>query len=86
MIPTSDPLKKWLLHVMGQQELKPKKGRRRLTEAVGLNREAQKIIPTFGCKEFRAIVGFIDMQGFSKKAQGIAVWDRIVFLNYRKAA
>ena len=70
MIPTSEPLEKWLLHIMGQQELKPKEGMRRLTEAVELNREAPKILSTFGNKEFSGVTGFVDMRGFSTKAQG----------------
>ncbi len=70
MIPASSPVEKWLLHVAGEQELKPKEGMRRLTEAVELNADAPQILSTFGSKEFRALVGFADMQGFSSQAQG----------------
>jgi class 3 adenylate cyclase len=70
MIPTSSPVEKWLLHVVGDQELRPKEGMRRLTEAVELNTEAPQILSTFGRKEFEGMVGFVDMQGFSSHAQG----------------
>lgn len=70
MIPTSQQMEKWLLHIAGQQKLEPEEGRRRLEEAVELNNEARQILSTFGRKEFMGVVGFVDMQGFSTQAQG----------------
>ena len=70
MIPTSEALSKWLLHMYGQAKLSPKPGMRRLTEAVELNERSDEIISTFGKKEFEALVGFIDMRGFTGKAVG----------------
>jgi len=70
MIPTSEPLSMWLNHIGGETQLEPKAGRRVLTEAVELNKEAKEIISTFGCREFWAVVGFIDMKGFSTQARG----------------
>lgn len=49
----------------------PPEGMRSLTEAVELNKEAPRIISTFGNKEFKAAVGFVDMRGFSGKARGM---------------
>jgi class 3 adenylate cyclase len=79
MIPTSEPLQKLLLHIAGHEQLKPKEGRRRLTEAVELNKQAQEIISTYGNKEFRAAVGFVDMRGFSILAQGKSPTEVLAF-------
>ncbi len=70
MIPTSDAMLKWLLHISGEQQLHPKPGRIRLREAVKLDDRANEIISTFGKKEFSALVGFVDMQGFSNLVKG----------------
>jgi len=70
MIPTSDSLSKWLLHIAGELQITPIPGRRRLTEAVELNKEGPKIVSTFGKRQFGALVGFIDMRGFTARARG----------------
>jgi len=70
VIPTCKDLERFLLHINGEEKLVPLKGRRSLTEAVELNKEAPRIISTFGKKEFKAVVGFVDMRGFSSKARG----------------
>lgn len=70
MVPTSDALAKWLLHASGQVRLRPRRGMMRLEEAVELNRSGSKIISTFGRKQFGAMIGFIDMHGFSERAKG----------------
>lgn len=70
MIATSEAVSKWISHVWGAVQLAPKPGMRRLEEAVDLNRTANEIISTFGNKDFRALVGFLDMRGFSARAKG----------------
>lgn len=70
MIPTSDALAKWLSHILGKVELRPKPGMRRLEEAIELNKDADKIRSTFGDQEFQALTGFIDMREFSSRSKG----------------
>lgn len=70
MIPTSDALAKWLLHISGKVELRSKPGMKRLEEAIELNKGADKIRSTFGNQEFQAMTGFIDMREFSSRSKG----------------
>ena len=71
MIATSEPVSRWISHVWGDAQLAPKPGMMRLQEAVDLNRTANTIISTFGNKEFQALVGFMDMRGFSDRTKGM---------------
>ena len=70
MIPTTQSLEQWLRHINGDQAVPPS-GRKRLTEAVELNRAGEKIVNTFGNREFAAAVGFVDMRGFTSKSFGL---------------
>lgn len=69
MIPTSEALSRWLLHVSGQTELP--RVLTPLREAIELNREGHRIISTFGQQTFEALVGFVDMRGFSDLVHGM---------------
>jgi class 3 adenylate cyclase len=71
MIPTTRSLGQWLRHINGDQAV-PVSGRKRLTEAVELNRDGQEIVDTFGNKEFVAAVGFVDMRGFTRRSFGLS--------------
>lgn len=42
-----------------------------LTEAVELNRDGSQILSTFGNTRFNALIGFVDMRGFSTLARGL---------------
>jgi class 3 adenylate cyclase len=67
---TSEELSRWLLHVSGQTELP--RVLTPLREAIELNREGPRIISTFGQQRFEAMVGFVDMRGFSCLARGLS--------------
>jgi class 3 adenylate cyclase len=69
MIAGSKAIEEWMLHITGERKLDPG-DRCLLTEAVDLNQNAQKIISTYGQKEFDATIGFLDMRGFSSKSWG----------------
>lgn len=70
MIGTTERLKTWLQHKAGSQRILNTTGIRDLNEAVELNQSGQGIISSFGNREFQAMVGFIDMRGFSNAAAG----------------
>jgi len=78
--PSSQPLEQWLDHITGKKQLIPKPGFRRLTEAVDLNRDAERIISTFGDKEFGSLIGFIDMRGFSNAVKGKSPTETAAFV------
>jgi class 3 adenylate cyclase len=54
----------------GEVQILPVPGRRPLEEAVDLNRDGARVISTFGKRRFAALIGFIDMRGFSERARG----------------
>ncbi len=70
MIPTTPEIERWLRHIAGVEEIPRNPNASVITEAVELNTEAAKVISTFGDKEFWAVVGFVDMQGFSSASEG----------------
>lgn len=70
MIPLSLKLEKWCRHKSGTERILNTQGIRDLNEAVELNKAGQEILSSFGKREFPAMVGFIDMRGFSKAANG----------------
>lgn len=57
-------------HIAGVVKLNVPEGLVRVDEAVELNKESQRVLSTFGDQEFVALVGFIDMRGFSGLSQG----------------
>lgn len=70
MIPLSHKLEQWCRHKLGTERILNTQGIQDLNEAVELNKASQQILSSFGNKEFKAMVGFIDMRGFSKAATG----------------
>jgi len=70
MIATSRKLEAWSRHKVGTDRILNTQGIQDLNEAVELNKSGQAILSSFGNREFRAMVGFIDMRGFSKAASG----------------
>lgn len=71
MIATTKAVELWLRHATGVEKLNVPEGLVRVTEAVELNKDPIPILSTFGKKEFAAIVGFIDMRGFSGRSRGL---------------
>lgn len=70
MIPLSKKLEQWCRHKTGEEKILNTKGWTQQLCSAELNEDANRIISSFGNKEFEALVGFIDMQGFSTLAQG----------------
>jgi len=70
MIPTSRNLEAFLLHRAGLKEHASDPAVVIIREAVELNRTGGRLVSHFGESEFRAIVGFIDMRGFSVLSAG----------------
>lgn len=70
MIPPSTNSEKWCRHKSGAEKILNTQGIREMNEAVELNKAGQEILSSFGNREFRAMVGFIDMRGFSTAANG----------------
>ncbi|HEX7518628.1 MAG TPA: hypothetical protein VF345_15215 [Chthoniobacterales bacterium] len=70
MISTSPLLEQWCRHKAGEQQILNTKGIHSITEAVDLNQNAEQIISSYGNTDFEALVGFVDMRGFSSLAQG----------------
>jgi class 3 adenylate cyclase len=70
MIALSDKTDLWLKHIAGDAQLTNLHGTHPIYEAVELNEKATEILSTFGNQTFSAIVGFVDMRGFSTAAAG----------------
>lgn len=68
MIPLSKDLYQWLRHIAGEERIPFDPRIRLVEEAVELNKNGGQIISSFGQREFEAMVGFLDMQGFSDAA------------------
>jgi len=69
IVPTSE-LRAWIRHKAGLERILNTQGFQDLDEAVELSQSGQEFIYSFGNREFRAMVGFIDMRGFTKAAAG----------------
>lgn len=70
MIATTPAVESWIRHIAGFEKLDVPDGLGSANEAIELNKDSHEILPTFGDKEFTAIVGFVDMRGFSALARG----------------
>src|SRR5947199_5264477 len=70
MVASTAKLQAWLRHKAGLQRILNTSGIQDLNEAVELNKDGQEIISSFGKRDFVAMVGFIDMRGFSTAARG----------------
>jgi class 3 adenylate cyclase len=70
MIASTTRLNTWLRHKAGLEPILNTGGVRDLNESVELNQDGEQIISSFGNREFEAMVGFIDMRGFSNAAKG----------------
>jgi class 3 adenylate cyclase len=70
MIPLSTNLEQWCRHKTGVEKILNKSGWLITKASAELNKNGEKIISSFGNREFRAMVGFVDMRGFSDLSQG----------------
>ena len=70
MLEASPGVEAWMRHIAGVEKLNVPEGLVWATEAVELNKERQHVLSTFGDKVFPALVGFVDMRGFSRRSQG----------------
>lgn len=70
MIATTRKLEAWCRHKNGTERILNTRGIQDLNEAVELNKAGHEILSSFGKREFPAMVGFIDMRGFSTAANG----------------
>lgn len=64
-----DELTMWFAHRMGEQQL-PRKTAGSFTKAFDLSDSGRELIDTFGQREIVALVGFLDIAGFSGCTQG----------------
>lgn len=60
----------WLKHIAGESRLPYELGIQSINEAVELNKNGEQIVSSFGNQTFEAVVGFVDMRGFSEAATG----------------
>lgn len=70
MLEMTPAVEAWMQHVAGIKKLNVPEGLVHLGEAVELNNEPQRVLSTFGDREFTALVGFVDMRGFSSLSRG----------------
>lgn len=70
MIPLAKELETWLRHKAGIEAIPRDAVMANSLCSVELNEDAKQIFTSFGNREFDAIVGFIDMRGFSASAKG----------------
>jgi len=64
-------IEEWLAHRAGQQGLRPDWGTFE-TKALELNRRGRDFTATFGRSDVRALIGFVDLIGFSTHVEGAA--------------
>ena len=67
----SDSLERWLRHRIGEDRLESRLAPRLVRKGLELNTAGPEFIDTFGRKEFEAIVGFLDIIGYSTRTMGM---------------